>query len=220
MLPNQTHQLTLFRGPGKPGVFPWSPFVIKVEARLRFAGVSYRVENGSPMSAPRGKIPYATLGDMSLSDSTFIIKDLVREEVIPDLNANISPIQKAQDLAFRALMEDKVYFYGTREKWCDNYDTMRSNTLASIPWPLQILVGWMAYRATTRTLYGQGTGRLRNDEVAGLREEVWESVNALLTEARSIVKGGMPFWALGGSEPTEVDAVLFGFTTSALICIA
>jgi len=33
-------------------------------------------------------------------------------------------------------------------------------------------------------------------------------------------KGDGPFWALGGDEPTEVDATLFGFIASSLICEA
>ncbi|EXL47367.1 hypothetical protein FOCG_11558 [Fusarium oxysporum f. sp. radicis-lycopersici 26381] len=217
---NKVSQFTIFRGPGKPNAFTWSPFVIKLEARLRFAGVSYRVAEGSPKTAPRGKIPYIEAEGETLSDSTFIIKRFIDEGLVPDLNASLTPVQRAQDLAFRALMEEKVYFYGTREKWCDNYYTMRSNIFASMPWLLQVVIGYLAARANARTAYGQGTGRLTDEEVTELREEVWESVEALLAEARMRKKGDGPFWALGGDEPTEVDATFFGFIASSLICEA
>ena len=95
MSSKETPHLTVFRGFGKPGAFTWSPFVIKLEARLRFARLAYHVDGGSPKHAPRGKIPYVELRGESLSDSTFIIKHLVQEGLVPDLNGEISPIQRA-----------------------------------------------------------------------------------------------------------------------------
>lgn len=90
MIFNKVPQFTIFRGPGKPTAFTWSPFVIKLEARLRFAGVSYRVAEGSPKTAPRGKIPYIDAEGETLSDSTFIIKRFIDEGLIPNLNASFT----------------------------------------------------------------------------------------------------------------------------------
>ena len=98
----------------------WFPFVIKLEARLRFAGVPYRAEAGSPMKAPRGKIPYLDYqgsGDkepVQLADSTVIIKDLVVNKVLPEINEKLSATTRANDLAIRALLEEKLYFYHVR----------------------------------------------------------------------------------------------------------
>ncbi|KAK7426487.1 hypothetical protein QQZ08_007082 [Neonectria magnoliae] len=71
--------LVVYRGSGKTGAFVWSPFVTKLEARLRFAGISYKVGTGSPASAPRGKIPYVEIGpaEEQLGDSALIIQRLV-----------------------------------------------------------------------------------------------------------------------------------------------
>ncbi|KAM5356588.1 hypothetical protein ACJ41O_003234 [Fusarium nematophilum] len=220
-------QLKVFRGFGNPGAFTWSPFSVKLEARLRFDSIPYSVGGGSPKSAPRGKIPYVEFGDAQqqqppMGDSTFIIKKLIQDGILTDLNGGLSPADKARDLAVRALMEERVSFYGTREKWCDNFYTMRANALAPIPWPLQVLVGLVVYQTVTRTLHGQGTGRFTDEEVAVLREEAWESVGALLAEARRTSRGTRegPFWVLGGEAPTEADATLFGFVASALTCEA
>ncbi len=95
----------------------WSPFVNKLEARLRFAGLSYRTEAGSLSQAPRGKIPYVALAKTNadsqamLGDSTLIVEKLVENEVTDDFNDKLSPTEKAHDLALRALLEDKLYFY-------------------------------------------------------------------------------------------------------------
>jgi glutathione S-transferase len=103
--------LTLYRGWLEPGKHVWSPFVIKLEARLRFAGVSYTTECGSTRTAPKGKIPYLECEDGTLGDSTLITKQLVDWGRLPDLNATLSPADKAHDHALRALLEDKLYFY-------------------------------------------------------------------------------------------------------------
>ncbi|CAM1502704.1 Fc.00g074800.m01.CDS01 [Cosmosporella sp. VM-42] len=216
---------TIYRGSSESGVFVWSPFVTKLEARLRFDDIKYRVAGGSPKSGPRGKIPYLEIGEQGsqeqLGDTTLIIRKLIDENAITDLNARLSHFQKAHDLAIRALLEDKVYFYGVREKWWDHYEVMRSNALGSIPWPVQWLVGLFAYRAASTMLHGQGTGRYTHEEVAVFKHEAWEGVNSLVSEAKKASKSGKgPFWILGGEEPTEADATLFGFIASALVCDA
>lgn len=118
--------IKLFRGWLDPGKHVWSPFVIKVEARLRFAGVPYLTDAGSVRSAPTGKIPYVECRGplfaddehsvLTMGDSTLIIKELSQRGIIPDLNSDLSPEARTQDLALRGLLEDKLYFYHVSEK--------------------------------------------------------------------------------------------------------
>jgi hypothetical protein len=60
-------------------------------------------------------IEYANTSDggdtTQLSDSTLIIETLSDWDVIPDINAALSPAMRVQDMALRALLEDKLYFY-------------------------------------------------------------------------------------------------------------
>ena len=101
---------------------------------------------------------------------------------------------------------------------------MRSRVLSALPYPIQIVVGLLAYRNQSQTLYGQGTGRLSVDEIDSFRLQIWENVNALLTASKEkIAKRGVRgemFWVLGNSGPSEADMVLFGFIASALVCAA
>lgn len=109
--------LTLFRGFPSSASYVWSPFATKLEARLRFAGLPYKTEQGAPPKAPRGKIPYLAIsknGDAApetVSDTTLISERLVSDGLAEDLNGKVTAAQKAQDLAVRALLEDKLYFY-------------------------------------------------------------------------------------------------------------
>jgi hypothetical protein len=102
---------------------------------------------------------------------------------------------------------------------------MRDHALGAIPYPIRILVGLLIYRSTVQTLHGQGTGRYTDGEIQSFRVEVWEAVNDLLVASKAKkaqVHGDEdgPFWVLGGNDPTEADAALFGFVVSGLISTA
>ncbi|KAI0391736.1 hypothetical protein F5Y17DRAFT_439148 [Xylariaceae sp. FL0594] len=247
-------KITVFRGWKDTTKFVWSPYVTKLEARLRFGGVAYTAEAGSPRSAPKGKIPYVEIspplrreseerelevpitaevaGTQVLADSTLITKALCDAGVLPDLNVRLSKAERVHDLALRALLEDKMSFYNSWERWTQNYYTMRDHVLWPIPWAVRVFVGSMVYKKTVATLHGQGTGRFSAEEIAMFRREIWESFADLLHEAKAKTRpkakegedddadNDEPFWLLGGSEPTEVDAVLFGFVASSLLCTA
>ncbi|KAI2627777.1 hypothetical protein GGR54DRAFT_636899 [Hypoxylon sp. NC1633] len=218
-----TPKLTVYRGFPVKNAYVWSPFVSKLETRLRLAGLPYKIEQGSLGQAPRGKIPYISTPSSPdfLGDSTLIIKKLIQDGLISDLNGSLTPVQRAQDLALRGLLEDKLYFIQTHERWNDNYVTMRSTVMAAIPYPIQVVVGLLAHRGVMRTLYGQGTARWTPEERTALVRETWESVSAVLLESRSNRTGSdAPFWVLGGSAPTEVDATLYGFIAAGLVCHA
>ncbi|KAK3308368.1 uncharacterized protein B0T15DRAFT_106512 [Chaetomium strumarium] len=232
-----TPTLTLFRGFPQHDRYTPSPFINKLETRLRIGGIAYQVGVGSPFTAPRGKMPYIELQDADnvnsstsptpptkLGDTALITRKLVEDGHLEDLNARLTPTQRAADLAVRALLEDKLYFFQGRERWVDNYHTMRDTVLASIPYPLRLVIGLLAYRKHARTLDGQGVLRFSKEEAAAMRLEIWESVNAMLVESRAHAannKAGNtsgPFWVLGGESPTEADPVVFGFVAAALDC--
>ena len=105
--------ITLYRGWLDLGKHVWSPFVVKLEARLRFSNIPYKTEAGSVRNAPKGKIPYVNFGDGEmLGDSTLIIKRLVQRGVLPDLNGRLEAAEWALDLSLRALLQEKLYFNG------------------------------------------------------------------------------------------------------------
>ena len=101
---------------------------------------------------------------------------------------------------------------------------MRSNVFGFMPYPLQVLIGLLAYRSMSATLYGQGTSRFSGEEISSFRKQIWESFNALLVESKKKLAVGSsresPFWLLGGVEPSEADSVLYAFICSTLVCKA
>ncbi|KAL8915358.1 MAG: hypothetical protein Q9171_000228 [Xanthocarpia ochracea] len=221
--------ITIFRGFPATAAYVWSPFVTKLEARLRFAGLAYKTDQGAPPKGPRGKIPYIALSKDGqsapemVSDTAMISEKIVHDGLAEDLNAKLTPVEKAQDAAIRALLEEKLYWYQTYERWEQNYYTMRDTALAALPFPVRVLVGQIGYRKVSSTLYGQGTGRLTPEEITKYKTEAWDHVNALLTASGRKRGSGSPdgmFFVLGGSRPTEADTSLFGFVASGLVCDA
>lgn len=224
----------------------WSPYVTKVEFRLRQANVPYETAAGSPRNAPKGKIPYieligndAEMTKTQIGDSAIIIKELANSNLVPDLNAKLSAVDKAQDAALIALMEDKMYFFNVchpefwhqqgaqkaelkqmYERWIENYYTQRDKALWAVPYPMRILVGLMVHRNIVQTLHGQGTSRHSAAEIDAFKRDIWEILDQMLQErlSASIRRGSSePFWCLGGDSPTDADAVLFAFVNSALL---
>jgi len=232
MTAKTTPNLILYRGFDSPNRHVWSPFVNKLEARLRIAGLQYAVAPGSMREAPRGKIPYLAVQDQDgtelIDDTTLITRRLIDRGIITDINANLPPTQKTLDLSVRALFEDKLSFYQTRERWVDNYRTMREGSLAGLPYAARLIVGLLASRIMNRTLHGQGTGRFTAEEAREFRIEIWESLNAMLADARGSAASvaalnedaDAPFWVLGRVEPTDADATVFGFLAAGLVCDA
>ncbi|KAG9191988.1 hypothetical protein G6011_10722 [Alternaria panax] len=215
----------IVHGANKPGHYTWSPFVTKLEFRLRLAHVPYRHGTGGPISGPKGKIPYVELScpgapSELLADTTLITKELVGRGLLSDMNARLAAKDVAFDLGIRALLEDKLFFYNARERWVDNYYTMRDYVLARLPFPQRTFFGYLAYRAILRKLQDQGTGRFSNEEIRHFRKDIWETLNGLLEDSRRSANDSNCFWVLGGHQPTEADAALFGFTLSSLVADA
>ena len=199
---------------------------------MRLAGYSYTVATGATTKAPKGKVPYVELqhenGETeAVGDSTLIVKGLVEKGFLEDLcQGRREAVLKAQDLAMKALLEDRLYFYSvssatlmsedilcrvnefdsclpsivqTREKWLDNYYVQRDYALWSIPFPLRVVIGLLVHRKISGMLQTQGTGRYSADEIRGFRGEVWEAVDDLLGE--SIQKAAARKKTSGAKEP-------------------
>ena len=97
---------------------------------------------------------------------------------------------------------------------------MCPNVLHSLSYPMQVIVGLLAYRENMKRLDGQGTGRYSREEIAAFRKEVWESISALLAASMRKTKKAEPFWVLGGDGPSEADATVYGFVVAVLVCEA
>lgn len=226
MASNTERKIVLHRGADSRGAFVWSPFVTKLEFRFRYSKIAYEAGSGIPKSGPTGKIPYIEVNSTgvpteTLGDTAFITKRFIGKGLMPDLNADISRRDAGQDLAIKALLEDKLTFCNMHERWIENFYAMRDHNLSAIPYPLRVVVGYMIYRNAVSTLYGQGFGRLSADEIHLFRQEIWQAISDMLQDSKAKTGTGQScFWIMGGQNPTEADFTVFGFVVSTLMATA
>jgi len=218
--------ILLARGWKQSNIYGWSPFCTKLELRFRLSGIKYRCEAGSPPSGPMAKLPYVTISSTSsppykLGDTALIARDFINNGLMEDLNGALDETSRTLDLAIQALVEDRLYFFTTRERWTgENYWVQRDEVLGALPWLVRVFVGNLVYRKINCALYGQGAGRFSDDQAKDFREGVWMRLDALLRESRKRRKGMGEeecFWCLGGEEPTECDTSVFGAVCAVLV---
>lgn len=93
----------------------------------------------------------------------------------------------------------------------------------NIPYPVRVVVGLLAHRKHSAMLHSQGILRFTDGEINLFKHEIWGTIAGLLQaskEGAKLQNADDPFWALGGEQPTEADATLFGFIISVLISTA
>lgn len=195
--------ITLYQPPAKWGLACLSPFGTKLETWLRMAGLPYEKKPGSPMQAPKGKVPYVGVDGALLGDSQLIIEQL-SSRAGRDLDAGLSAEQRAIGHAVRKMLEESTYFIVVYFRWItDDGFAAYAPVLRSIM-PLPALVLPMARRRVRATLQGQGTLRHSRAEIAAL--------GAADLAALSGILGERPY--LLGAEPTTVDASVYAALSS------
>ena len=100
------------------GIPNLSPFCCKVKTALRMAGLPYEVVDAIPAAGPKGKLPYITDGEKTISDSRFILEYL-RETYDADLDRGLTAAERAESLAFQRMMEDDLHWVMMWTRWVD-----------------------------------------------------------------------------------------------------
>jgi glutathione S-transferase len=185
-----------------------SPFTLKLETWLRLAGIAYEVvEVRNPKQGPKGKAPFIEDGGRRLGDSGMIIEHLSRTRGI-DLDAGLDRAARADQLAFRRLLEEHFYFILAWSRWIDpeGWRSVRPGMFGFLPPGPRHVVAGLVRRDMRRVLAGQGIGRHSREEIYALGRADLEAVSALL--------GDGPFFFL--DRPTTFDAVAYGFLANVL----
>jgi glutathione S-transferase len=179
-----------------------SPFVLKTLTQLKMSGIPFKIERASPAEAPKHKVPFIRDGDVVLGDSVFILDYLKRAYGV-DLDAHLTPREKAIGWALERMLEEHAYFAILHERWAVDANFEKGPALFFAGAPTAIKEERKAQ--VKQTLYGQGLGRHSRSEIIDLVSRDFAAAAELL--------GDEPY--LFGDKPSSVDATLFGFTASA-----
>jgi len=191
------HQL-----PGAWGLQSISPFCLKLDLYLKLAEIPYEVViEGAPFKGPKRKAPWIEHDGRVIGDSSLII-DYLNRTFDVDLDAGLTPAQRATARAMRAMIDENLYWVVIYERWIDrdNFASFRHTVLGAVPLPLRLLVAPLARRGVRRQFVGQGMGRHTPQEIAAIGARDIDALSGWLGDGEYMM----------GDAPSEIDAAAFG----------
>jgi len=117
--------ITLYTSPSFEELPSLSPPCLELETWLRMAKLPYKkviITAQSFELAPKGKIPFIDYQGNLIGDVFLIIEMFKQTEGI-DLDASLTPVERAISLAFRRTLKENTYWggletrYGIEENW-------------------------------------------------------------------------------------------------------
>lgn len=174
-----------------------SPFCAKVETYLRMAHIDYRAEIADTRRMPKQKLPVVDDDGELVCDSRDIVQHFEAKLAEP-LDAHLSPQQRAVAVAFRALIEEELYFYLLYARWlldagwaCYAPHLAAYVRAIGVPGFAVPLVLGMVRRSMVASVRGQGSGRHSVDQVEARMREVVTALSTQL-DARPFMLGDRP----------------------------
>jgi glutathione S-transferase len=199
--------ITLYGFRPGPGLPDFSPFVVKTMLLLKLAGLDYVADSALPLQAPKGKLPYIDDDGVIVADST-LIRWHIEKTCGIDLDAGLTPQQRAIAWAAEKMCEDHFYWIAMRGRWLDDANFARgpARIFDSAPALLRPFLRNLVRGRVRKALYAQGTSRYTEEEATRLGLRDLETLATLL--------GDKPYFF--GDKPCGADATFFAFISGSL----
>ena len=187
------------------GLVDPSPFVIKIDAYLRFSGIEYESDHHSKnlQKAPKGKLPFITdlESNQKIADSQAIIKYLV-EKYGDQLDSGLSASQKAQSYLITKSLDENLYFCLVYSRWlCDDtWPIVKKTFFGFLPPLVRNIVPAIVRQSVKKSLKGQGLTRHDHEEILEIYKQSLSALSDLLGEQEYFY----------GDNPTSLDAACYG----------
>jgi glutathione S-transferase len=200
--------IMLFQFPRRFGIPNLSPFCCKLETWLRIVRVPYEIiETPDPRKGPKRKLPFIKDSGVRIADTSIIIDHLKRtRDVDPD--ARLDAPQRATALLVQRTLEEHyafvvAYTHLVRDEGV-RHTRARFDSMPSIIRPLVIRT---VQKQIKNLLWQQGILRHADRDIieSGVRD--WRAVLGVMSDG--------PFFF--GSEPTSVDAIVFGTLATSVL---
>lgn len=181
-----------------------SPFVFKVDAYLRMAGIPF--DKNSQFSnlkkAPKGKLPFIDDEGEIIADSQFIIEHLEKKHGHP-LDSHLTEQQKAIAYLTTKSIDENLYFALVYSRWQDDesWPRVKNAFFGKFPVPFKWIVPRVARKQVIRTLHGQGISRHSKPEIQDICRKTFQALSDLIGENHYVF----------GDKPCSLDATIFAF---------
>ena len=180
-----------------------SPFVMKTEAQLKMAGLAFKRERGGPQASPKGKVPFIDDDRLRIADSTFI-RAHIEKKYRFDFDSGLCTVERALAWTMERMLEDHLYFALIHARWMDDANWAKGPIQFFDGAPESVAAG--ARERVRVMLYGQGTGRHSDAEIAELAGRSLDALSNFL--------GDKPY--LMGENICGADATAFAMVAGIL----
>lgn len=200
--------IKLYQFPPCWGLPNLSPFCMKLETYLRMTGLPFEIVSvTNPRKSPKGKLPIIKDNGVIKTDSGLII-DYLKETYGDTLDEHLSPLQKAQALAWRRLMEEHLYWAALYARWIDpvNWEVVDKAVFGKASFWKRKFFPAIVRKAMQAELNGHGLGRHSKEEIYQL------GVDDL--KALALQLGEQPYFM--GDRPSSIDACAYAFLAGLL----
>jgi glutathione S-transferase len=186
------------------GLVDASPFVLKVDAYLRMAGLEFERKSAvaNLRTAPKGKLPYIVENGQTIADSAFIL-DYLNAKPGVTMYADLCPEQRAQSYLIAKSLDENLYWCLLYSRWMrdQTWPLTKATFFGSLPFPLNKLVPVVVRRGVRSALLKQGMGRHSDTEIQQILVNTLDSLSILL--------GSKTYFM--NDKPSVLDACVFGF---------
>ena len=183
-----------------------SPYPLKTEIQLQLLGVAYECRLANLEAVPKHKAPYVDDGGEIIEDSTFI-RFHFETKLNKDLNAGLTPEQRAAAWGLERMLEDRLYHLIVAERWLesDNFERGPAMFFQNVPEQARAGVIKEVREGLRTALTVQGFMRHSREERMQLAARDIAAISAKL--------GDKPF--MFGDTPTALDGAAFGMIEAA-----
>lgn len=201
--------ITLYTAPSFEELPSISPPSLELETWLRMAKLPHKkviITAQSFELAPKGKIPFIEYRGKLVGDAFLIIEMFKQTEAI-DLDASLTPVEKAIALAFRRTIKENLLWgaaevrYGIEENW-QHFGAVVARALFPET-PLEVSEPFaQEFRKTVLAqMHSHGIGRHSHEEITQIICADFQALSDFLANK--------PFFM--GDKPTSLDATAYGY---------
>ena len=189
------------------GVIDPSPFVLKVDAYMRMAGIEFEhVPTLNNLKiAPKGKLPFITDNGSTIGDSQLIIEHF-QQQAEYNLDVHLNSQQKAICYLTTKSLDENLYFILVYSRWLseDTWPTIKDAFFKEMPAPLKLIVPNMLRKGVKKGLTGQGMARHSPQELQHMMRKNMQALSDLLGDNHYFFN----------QQPCSLDATVYAFLTA------
>jgi glutathione S-transferase len=177
-----------------------SPSVCKLLSFLKANAVEHSVQFVTNFNdSPNKKIPFVHYRGEIIADSHFIIQRLIKDGTVQDPDSWLDEHQKAATMLTRTAIESTLYWGIVKERWIDQWPSLKKLYFSSLPWFLFFLPR-VIQKTVVSSLYTVGTTRYTLEQHEQIMVDLFQSLDTQMGDGNYF----------HGNRISYIDFCLFG----------